>query len=248
MKKFIFAILGVVLLAGIAYAASELSKNSENKTYSWRYKITVEIDTPEGIKTGSSVREATVLFIPTGNTHPNAQKYNSYTSMKGEAVIIDLGERGKVFAVQNSGDYGLPFEVFEGPPGRTLEGAKFYGELKAKGELGRDHYPMFVMFKDMNDPLSVQLVYKSETRGFGKNAVHTVHDNFEDIYGPGFKLQRVLIEMTDEGLVYKIKEILPWILDYRNKLFDGRRIHTIEAENRLANGLGAGSFTIGEEK
>jgi len=202
--KVVLAVLGIVLTAGLVYAASELSSNSENKTYSWRYKITVEIDTPEGIKTGSSVREATVLFIPTDNTHPKDKKYNSHPSMKGESVVIDLGERGKVFAVQSWEDYGLPFRVFRGPPGRTLEGAKHYSELLGKGELGQEHYPMFVAFQDINDPLSVQLVYRSETRGFAKNAVHTVHDNFEDIYGSEFKLKRVLIEMTDEPVQYKI--------------------------------------------
>ena len=68
MKKLLI-ILGVLIIGGVtfAYAMSELNGN---KSYSWRYKMTVEIETPEGIKTGSAVREVTILFTPTGNTHP----------------------------------------------------------------------------------------------------------------------------------------------------------------------------------
>jgi hypothetical protein len=55
MKKLTLVVIGVCALVGFAYAASELS--SDNKTYSWRYKMTVEVETPEGIKTGSAVRQ-----------------------------------------------------------------------------------------------------------------------------------------------------------------------------------------------
>jgi hypothetical protein len=46
--------LGRALLLGIAVAeAAEVTPLAG----SWRYKMTVEVETPEGLKTGSAVRE-----------------------------------------------------------------------------------------------------------------------------------------------------------------------------------------------
>lgn len=246
MKKFLI-LVSLVLICGAALAAAELANN--DKHYSWRYKMTVEIETPEGVKTGSAVREVMVEFTPRPGFFPRDPQYDVHKSLKGEAVVVDLGERGKVFAVQRYDDISLPFRVFKGPPGLTIEGAEFYSHLKAKKALDSSQYPMFVMFRDMNDPLSVQLVYGNKATQKMEGLPYVFQDNFEQIFGDGIQLKNIQIEMTEEPVVYEIKKYLPWLDKYRNKLFDGKRIHTIDAENSLANRLGAGSFTSfeGEE-
>jgi hypothetical protein len=136
MKK-ILVVVGI-LVVGAAAVAFAMSDTDGAKTYSWRYKMTVEIETPEGIKTGSAVREVTVWFEPRNNPDPRDPQYNIGKKIKGEAVVVDLGERGKVFALLKGPlrgiDYGstIPFSVFKGPPGLTIEGAEYYSQLKAK--------------------------------------------------------------------------------------------------------------------
>lgn len=105
-----------------------------------------------------------------------------------------------------------------------------------------------VTFKDRNDPKSVELVYAYKLNSQESKGSHKVYDetdNFEAMFGKGVKLKRVILEMTDDEVTKGIIEQLPWLLDYRNQLFDGRRFHTIKAENQLANSLGMGSFSNG---
>jgi len=53
MKTILSLIIGLVLIAGAAFAVFQFSY----KSYSWRYKITVTVETPEGEVSGSAVRE-----------------------------------------------------------------------------------------------------------------------------------------------------------------------------------------------
>lgn len=243
MKQY-FIIILILISIGIALVVAAENLKGE-KSFSWRYKMTVEIETPEGLKTGSAVREVTVHFIP----NPSAKSgYNDYVDMKGEAVVVDLGQKGKIFAVQNFQDHARPFYLFDGPPGRTIKGAEFYSKLQAKAEIDPKQYPMFVSFKDINDPLSVQLVYGEKANDPYKVPPYIFQDNFEKIYGSGYKLKRVIIEMTDEPVTYKIKALLPWLTTRTTGRLDGNRYGRFDAENRLANRLSLGSFTNRKEK
>ncbi len=234
--------LGLIMAGSIAALAMSQAQDG-TKTYSWRYKMTVTVETPEGEKSGSAVREVTVIFVPRHDPNPNNPQYDVGKKLKGEAVVVDLGKRGKVFAVQSHNDYSLPFRVFKGPPGLTIEGAEYYSQLMAQKELPISEYPMFVMFEDLNNPLSVQLAYGSEPTYKKEGNPYTLQNNFEKIFGQGVKLKKVQIEMTNEPLVYKIREALPWIDEYHNQYFDGKGIHTANFKNKLANRLGSGSFT-----
>lgn len=243
MKKLAISLLVLILGVGaVAYAMGELK---EPETYSWRYKMTVEIDTPEGVKSGYAVREVTVLLSPSSSAKSG---YYASKSMKGEAVIVDLGERGTVFSTQSTDDYALPFRVFKSSsPSLTREGAKYYSSLSAKGDLPKTNYPMMIMFTDIKDPLSVKLIYGTRSNEKGETPPYTFQDNFEEYLGTDVRLKNISIEMTDEDVTFKVKKLLPWLKEYKNKLLDGNTIHTIDAENRLANRLGAGSFSTDME-
>ena len=65
---------------------------------SWRYEVTITVDTPEGVKTGSAVHEISNSkglfgFPDAGNP----------ADIEGEAVVVDLGERGVLFALISQG-------------------------------------------------------------------------------------------------------------------------------------------------
>lgn len=65
MKKTgIIGIAAVVLLVAVGAYALVQNKaavpgigDAKNKVYGWRYKMTVSVETPEGIVTGSAVRQ-----------------------------------------------------------------------------------------------------------------------------------------------------------------------------------------------
>ncbi len=56
-----------------------------------RSRLTLVVDTPEGERTGSSVTQLTTYF-PGGLTR--AQGWGLTGQLVGEAVVVDLGERG----------------------------------------------------------------------------------------------------------------------------------------------------------
>ncbi len=224
-------VLGV---GAVAYAMSELN---EPKTYSWRYKLTVEIDTPEGVKSGSAVREVTVVYTPP--YAPGAKPHRKITG-KGEAVVIDLGEKGKVFATRGV-DYALTIIYKAFPvsfPAQSIEGLEYYSQLKDKKVvLDEKLFPRIVMFENLNNPATVNPVY-GRTRT-------TVNDQFKERFGKGYGIKQVIIETTNDNVTWGLIDILPWLPDYYNKRLDGNRYGTIDSKNRVANGLSSGSFSAG---
>lgn len=221
MKRGIGIIVAiVVVLSAVAIAAGT---QEGIKTYSWRYKMTVVIDTPEGEKTGSAVREVSVNFYLTGNTHPKDYKYNSDVNMRGEAVVVDLGKRGKVFALLKGPllgvDYGstIPFYVFPGPPGLTVEGAEYYSQLKAEKVLEPTHYPMFVTFTDLDDPKTIVSLLDYKPNNTYPRQYTIEKNDFEKYFGKGVSLKSVTLEMTDEPVTWGVEKYLTWLPERKQK-------------------------------
>jgi hypothetical protein len=63
--------------------------------YSWNQKLTLVVDTPEGVKTGSSVVRIEVGFDM--QILPDAPGFSS--NQRGEAVVVDLGGGRTLFAL-----------------------------------------------------------------------------------------------------------------------------------------------------
>ncbi len=224
----------------------------------WRYKLTVNVETPEGMKSGSTVREVHVqdFFIQLPESHPSHD-------LKGEAVVVDLGKRGVLFAPMDTNDYMTVYNVFPMEPGggggATRKGFIYYTFLKAgPKDLTPEQYPRLITFKDITDPRTVELVFdagyekrhvdEGNGRGHSVNEFVIRSNNFEKLFGKGVKLHSITIEMTDEAVTWGIEKWLPWLNEYRGKLLDGSSYHTIDTPFPLANNLGAGSFSTGENK
>ncbi len=167
------------------------ARDDTKSEYSWRYRITVEIETPEGIKIGSSVRDVTIHKQSYGWSNVNKEVYNSYQKeLDGEAVVVNLGERGVVFSL-------IQFDDYQEVP--LAFGIKTYNEVSAlpigsKAQVTKN-IPWFVTFKDINDPLSVTLV-----RGGAFNKETQSHDpvrNFEKYFGEGVRLKTISVEIVD---------------------------------------------------
>jgi hypothetical protein len=196
------AIAFAVLPAGCGLASGE----PPIPTY--RYRLTVEIDTPEGLRTGSSVIEvATHVASQYAIPEPGRVTWR----VKGEAVAIGLPNGEVVFALLSL-------------PGR-YEGAAGYAEVafpqigrKRAGNYDRDtisrligqrgigvvpaqYYPMLVRFTDIADPKTLEAVDPNDlAKSFGK----------------GVKLRRIAVLITNDPVTDNIEQRLSWLRNFRN--------------------------------
>ncbi|MEZ5691978.1 MAG: hypothetical protein R3D71_10005 [Rickettsiales bacterium] len=163
-------------------------------TGSFNYRVTIAVDTPEGVKIGSAVRKVTASDAPRISPHAIGS-----VSVKGEAVVIDLGERGVLFALlrsETSVDYGyrIAFNNFVPNGALTGEVIRRYSSLRGKKELAFDKLPMLVRFRDINDPKTVELVDPNDLAAS---------------FGEGVKLKSASIEITDDAVTTGVEKYLP---------------------------------------
>lgn len=212
MKK--AGIIGIVVVALLvvvgAYALAQNKAavlsigDAGNKVYGWRYKMTVSVETPEGIVSGSAVRQ--MGNDTAGSALPEV---GNPADVRGEAVVVDLGQRGVLFALishQSDLEFYNAFPV-PGMPigngGSSPEGIRYYASLPAgsKGTLNPEYppgYPKLVMFKDINDPKSVTeaQIWERNDRGL----FDLKQDRMQELFGNSVKLKDITLEITDESV------------------------------------------------
>lgn len=216
-----------------------------NVTYpsgTWRYKMTVEVETPEGVKTGSAVREVSIQLTPklTPETKPKIK-------LQGEAVVVDLGTRGLVFALikgfKVGVDHGklLPFYAFnfEGTP-ISRAGLRYFSNLHGEiAELKPDLHPFFVRFRNISDPKTVEYLIDLEncpSDHSGKKNFCQDGDHFEKAFGAGVKLKSVVIEMTKDSITQEVDKYLPWLKQLHGYLSGKHAKFTNEPYDSLDSG------------
>lgn len=219
-----------------------------------RYKMTVEVETPEGVKTGSAVREISMVSRPmllgeSNDTHVKLEK--------GEAVVVDLGQRGVLFVLMSIGGGGgqavwAPFNAFPSPcPEGAVSrcGVKYYSSLKSadKAVLKPQYYPGVVRFKDINKPLTVERVIEMvqcTDNEIGISSNHCIKTSrFEEFFGEGVRLKSIQVEITEDEITQKIETFLPWLGSTEGHI-DGQRYGGGPA---LSNILERSDFSVGEE-
>lgn len=152
----------------------------------YRFRLTVEIDTPTGIRSGSSVLEA--VYSRFGG--------NAHAELRGQAVVVDLGNGRDVFALMAHGLKAEDTNQFAWLPVTALTGAAWgwsgTDALKRRGnrlegivELGPPLIPTFAAFADAQDPKTVQLMS---------------HGDFSNILGAGYSLKSVTLEIVPSGI------------------------------------------------
>lgn len=189
--KISFIALGVLIIGTVAALAMSAQEKKDYISGSWRYKMTVEVETPEGAKTGSAVREVSV------QQHKRFIRDSAGVdiNVRGEAVVVELLNGEKIFAVLGEDEaWNVVFKAFKGPPGLSDEGIKFYSELMAKTTLEPKYYPPLVMFKNQNDPRSLI----------------RIDDKTNDEFNRKYQLKKITLEMTDEPVTWgQIDKYLP---------------------------------------
>lgn len=224
--------------------ASMLLGGCSRRLPTYRYRMTVEVDTPQGLRSGSSVIE---VHTVRGSGIPDTARS---TRTRGEGAAVDLPGGLTLFALlRGEGTYGADHyapNAYEpvltqklGPLGKDASWDAWLHELSRQRKpavLPRRllrpannepwlTYPLLVQFRDIRDPRSVKAVDP---------------DDLGASFGPGTKLKRIVIEITDAPISATMKDRLPWLPHYYNKMLDGERYNSSE---RLNNKLMSGSFS-----
>ncbi len=186
---FLGAVLGALLLAGCGDVLGE------DRAPDYRYRLTVEVDTPEGLRTGSSVIEVEQSLGGAGGSPANSQIYRR---IRGEAVAVDLSDGRTLFALLRSEsdiEWAETIVSRVAPKGGgSASKPRFDNALRLKGETElprtfpayawiekRSAYPMLVTFGDLSDPTSVALVEPDNlAASFGEGVSLKTHHRAAD--------------------------------------------------------------------
>lgn len=212
----------LALLAGGAATTLPGCGVAGDRLPDYRYRLTVEVETPEGLKTGSSVIEVRTAIagrnsIPTPGAVSNRPR--------GEAVTVNLGTRGVLFALLCTDiDYdwasNVMFRIIAPKIRRQhntngkFDAARdfkvqFAAMLKHRElielprtfpEVGhlRDQpaRPMLVRFHNLADPKTIERVDPDDLAAF---------------FGPGVVLKRITVQLTDDPVTTGIEKRLVWL-------------------------------------
>ena len=211
--------------------------------HTFRFRMTVEVDTPQGLRSGYSVMEmsgSAALITLNGKTVDLNLVY--------EAVPIDLPGGQTLFMLgrYNLGGDNIFGQVLRGfdPVFRQSEAlVALLAELAQPSSIGRvgvmtpgeyNPYPMLVRFRDANDPKTVELVDpKDLAKSFGK----------------GVKLRRIYMTITDEPVTRTINKRLTWLGPYAESRLDRDYKGGIAVRDaNLSQLLSYGDFRRGTEK
>lgn len=241
-----FALGSAVLLSACGPVSGDATRYPD-----YRYRLTMEVDTPEGLKTGSSVIQVSTALSGKSNIASPGQ---AFYDVRGEAVVVDLGNRGAIFLTLESqylqnwpaAALSLAQDAYQGPAPKTKfisakqtfdESAKRILSFKGKHVLPRYYsggrverpkdgsppnaYPLIVSFKDLNNPSSVILVSP---------------DHFDKSFGEGVALRQITIERTDDPVTVGIAAKLPWLPSKKGTLVEqqlGMPLAQMPIEHRL---------------
>jgi hypothetical protein len=168
-------------------------------TYTYRYRMTVEVPVDGQVKTGASVIEVRVSKQPKIGSAP-AQ----VSRVRGDAVFVDLGNGRNVIALLASGpdgkDTDYPYNIVPELFKLTLDDRDLVKlpTLSGSRDVPSNYLPTFVTFVDIGNSKSARLVKPNE---------------FENVFGPGTRLGSVRVEMTTQPVTYGIEKSIPKIIE-----------------------------------
>jgi hypothetical protein len=213
-----FCIAAICLCVGLQLSACTTG-------YSWNQKLTVEVNTPAGVKTGASVVGIKVTSGQLGLSQ-TAAAYR----VTGEATVVEVAPGKYLFALlgERSTNELATHTWADQLPRNADEAWTKIEALREKRDVPRAEYPLLVTFSDLNDPKSVKEVKP---------------DRLADVFGAGFALKAVTLEITDEAVTGgKCDSVLNWLNEFYDTRLDGSTIGTLESKYRLANDLASGNF------
>jgi hypothetical protein len=196
MKTLSGGIILVLSLPFLWFASAFVYETLNSFTH--HYRLTVEVETPEGLKSGSNVIQVTV----TSKSDLVLQSGGVYSGVKGEAIFIDLGNGKNVVATLGFGPNGADTDRLSTLAAEVLKRYEAFWYKKApdwteKAELYGELIPTLVTFSNPADPATARVVRP---------------DEFEMVFGPGYRFKGAWLEMTTDDVVWqRIEEKLLWL-------------------------------------
>ncbi|GMO27589.1 hypothetical protein [Bradyrhizobium sp. TM233] len=181
--SFISKWAGLLGLLAVLVAGDQIRINRPGH----KYRLTVEVTTPDGIKTGSGV----LAVVPDRNYNRGGR-----TTMRGEAVFVDLGQDGAkgkslVALLAHRQDAKLDFDDINYVALRAYGAAR--GNRVSFNDIHRqtgivpvqaDLVPVLVSFGDPHDPNMARLV---------------AGDHAEAVLGQGYAVRGLTVEVVPNG-------------------------------------------------
>jgi len=197
-------VIVTVLLAGLvllALAVGWYFYLNLSVRESYRQKMTIEVETPQGPVSASSVTAVVQGLAKAVLGHPGGR---GYARLTGEAVVLEVAPGRYLFALLD-GQAMLAQQVFAAEIGLDREPAARpemavwldrLARLRMSRELPQKLYPLLVTFADIADPKTVRRVEP---------------DNLAASFGPGVRLRAITLEITDEKVTEgRVEAVLGW--------------------------------------
>ena len=217
-----FRWVGPLVLLAVLFVGDQIRINRP----AHKYRLTVEVDTPEGVKSASGVM----------SVHPDrGYSRGGRTHTRGDAVFVDLGGDKNLLALLAHIDRSIDFDGINYLALRAYKDggrdvsfnkmSKMTGTAPVTGAL----IPVLLTFTDLRDPSTARMVPP---------------DDLETRFGRGFHLHGVSVEVVPNGF---------WPLDFGGALGEpvtrGIEAHLPwldGADNPAAIALRAAGLPVGE--
>lgn len=233
-------------LAGLALDGA-LSGCSQ-RLATFRYRLTVEVETPAGRKIGSSVVE--VATVDQGKGFPGPEAGGIRRDARGQAVVIELAPQRYIFALLGKRswyDYAaaLPIGVFQ-----PLIGSGRH-PIGSNTDRRQDWLPYDAFQERMVADRNVWSVPRTVPANAGDKQRDFWPDfvQFEDIENPmsvraaspdAAGIRRVVLQIVNEPITTGIRAILPWLNDptfgTKSTIINDDALFTVMTSGNLVRG------------
>jgi hypothetical protein len=250
VARFVFVALGIIFFL--------VWIGGDTPTRRFRERLTIYVDTPDGLVSGSSVTEHSVRFQD--GWLGGLASHQVIGGSRGEATAVDLGHRGLLLALlandptrdhgptkHGGAPGGYEYVVFKqlNDQARNAAGAgngasdrwiaafiDSLNQAKPSGDVPFGILGLFVRFRDINDPMTIERVDPSDLAAS---------------FGPGVKLERVTVEIVDDPPTAAIEAKVPWLqrIEAARSSLDGDTSSARRVDAPLTNKLGSGAFRRG---
>ena len=212
------------------------------KAESYRYKLTLAVDTPAGVRRASSVVEVIYFGV---SVPDRGVMYRTH----GEAVYLELEPHGKPLIAlltrkfhrpRHAGEIGWSLDAGPGmsllfklygmtQSGDLLADVREIARTRGARQLPVDYLPNLVTFADANDPQTV---------------IEVDPKDLQSTLGPSVVWREITLESTNEPITTGIKEKLSWLPQFSGKMLDGQKLSYVGAKATLANSLSTADFSF----
>lgn len=187
----------------------------------FHYRLTVEVETPTGLRTGSSVIE--VNTVDQGKGFPGPEAGGVRRDARGQAVVIEVAPHKYIFALlgkKNWYDYAavLPIGVLQ-----PLIGSGRY-PIGVNTDRSQDYLPYEKAHERMVADRGVWSVARTvpANSGDGRQDFWPDFVRFNDLSNPmtveqltpdAAGVKRITLQVVSEPVTQGISDILPWLKD-----------------------------------